>query len=75
MTRDLRRYNRNTYIGLVVGGLVLLFVVGGGLIYIFYGRAAAVSGLLCMGLGLIPITLIALILWFFDWVVRRANPQ
>jgi hypothetical protein len=36
MSRDLRKYIRQTNVRLVVGALVLLFVVGDGLIYLFY---------------------------------------
>ena len=44
--RDLRRYANQTNFRLIVGGLLLLFIVGDGLIYIIYGSAAAISGLL-----------------------------
>lgn len=73
MGRDLRQYARQTNRRLLLGGLLLLFVVGGGLIYLLYGREAASLGVLCILLGLTPIVLISLILWIFDWLVKRAN--
>jgi hypothetical protein len=58
VTRDLRRYARQTNVQLTVGALLLLFIVGDGLIYHFYGTGAAVMGLLCMLGGLLPVVLI-----------------
>jgi hypothetical protein len=73
MSRDLRHYARQTNIRLIVGGLLLLFIVGDGLIYLFYGPASAVTGLLCLLAGLFPLVLIWLALWFLEWITRRAN--
>lgn len=73
--RDLRRYARATNFRLIIGGLLLLFVVGDGLIYLIYGPAAAVSGLLCLGIGMVPLALIMLSLWIMDWIVKRANSK
>lgn len=73
MSRDLRHYARQTTTRLIVGGLLFLFIVGIGLIYIFYGQAAALSGLLCMGIGLLPVLLILLALALMEAVVKRAN--
>lgn len=75
MKRDLRAYTRQTRFRLILGALVLVFVVGEGLIYIIYGPQAAVSGLLCMGAGLIPVIMIVVILQILDWVVKKANPE
>lgn len=73
--RDLRKYMRQTNTRLIVGGVLLLLLVGDGLIYLVYGPAAAVSGLLCMSIGLVPILLILLAIWLLDWIVHRANPS
>ena len=73
MSRDLRDYARQTNVRLIVGGIFLLFLVGDGLIYIIYGPSAAVSGLICLGVGLFPIVLIMLALAVVDWIVKRAN--
>lgn len=71
MSRDLRRYARSTNARLVAGGILITFVVGLGLIYVFYGPAAAVSGMACLLAGLAPLLLIALALWGLDWFVRK----
>ena len=69
--RDLRAYARQTQLRLLLGFVALLYLVGGGLIYLFYGPAALVSGLLCLTAGLSPLLVIALLLWALDWLVRR----
>ena len=73
MTRDLRRYARQTNARLIIGGILLLYLVGGGLIYIFYGKSAALTGLACLTLGLAPVVLVWLILWVMEKVVEKAN--
>jgi TM2 domain-containing membrane protein YozV len=75
MTRDLRRYTRQTNTRLLAGGILILFLVGDGLIYLFYGRQAALMGLLCLLTGLAPLLLIWLILMAIEWVVKRANQE
>lgn len=70
MGRDLRHYARQTNLRLIIGFILLLFVVGDGLIYIFYGRNAALMGLLCLLAGLSPLVLILLTLWLIDWIAR-----
>ena len=73
MTRDLRKYARNTNIRLLVGFILLLFFVGGGLIYLIYGPQGAIFGFICLIAGLAPLVLIALLLWVMEWIVKRAN--
>lgn len=75
MVRDLRRYASQTNTRLALGGLFLLFVVGDGLIYVFFGRSAALLGLVCLLLGLAPLVLIWAALWVLDWLVKRANQE
>ncbi len=75
MKRDLRDYARKTNFGLVIGGIILLGVIGIGLIYWIYGQGAAVMGLLCLLGALLPIALIALLLFIIDRIVKHANPQ
>lgn len=75
MKRDLREYARQTNTRLIIGGILLLFIVGDGLIYWIYGPAAALSGLLCLGIGLVPILLIMLVLAVIDWIVKRADQE
>ena len=73
MSRDLRKYMKDTNVRLIVGALVGLFIVGDGLIWLIYGFGAAVMGLLCMLGAFIPIGLILLLLNLSDWIVKRAN--
>ena len=75
MSRDLRKYARNTTVRLVAGFIVLLLLVGDGLIYFIYGPQAAVSGLLCIGAGLVPVVLIIAALYLMDWIARKANEE
>lgn len=75
MSRDLRRYARQTNVRLIVGALLLLFLVGDGLIYLLYGPAAALTGLLCLLGGMLPVVLVVLALFILDWIARRANPE
>jgi len=73
MTRDLRRYIRQTNFRLIIGALLLLFIVGDGLIYIIYGSYAAFMGFICLLAGMIPVVMVMLIMLLLDWIARRAN--
>ena len=73
MTRDLRKYARQTNVRLGVGALLCLLLVGTGLIYYIYGPGAAVGGLLCLIAVLLPIGLIFLALGILDWIQKRAD--
>jgi hypothetical protein len=73
MTKDLRRYARQTNARLLVGFFLLLFIVGDGLIWAVYGREAALLGLLCLSAGLIPLVLIYAALWAMEQIAKRAD--
>ncbi|CAG1014359.1 hypothetical protein ANAEL_04959 [Anaerolineales bacterium] len=73
MSRDLRKYMRDTNVRLIAGAMLLLFIVGDGLIWVIYGPGAAVMGLLCILAALVPVVLILLLLALSDWIVKRAN--
>ncbi|HXD09395.1 MAG TPA: hypothetical protein VN653_04970 [Anaerolineales bacterium] len=73
MTRDLRKYARQTNVRLGVGAGLLLIIVGTGLIYLIYGPSAAVGGLLCLFAALVPIGLILLSFALLDWIQKRAD--
>jgi hypothetical protein len=73
MSRDLRKYMKDTNVRLIIGALALLFIVGDGLIWLIYGFGAAMMGLLCMLGAFLPIGLILLFLNLSDWIVKRAN--
>ena len=68
--RDLRGYARATQVRILVGALALLFGVGGTLIYLFYGPGGAGLGLACLAVALVPILLVAAVLWGFDRIGR-----
>ncbi len=75
MGRDLRKYRRQTTIRLIIGGLLLLFVVGTGLIYLIYGQPAAMSGFVCLALGMIPLLAILVFFWVIDWIIKRSHGE
>jgi hypothetical protein len=75
MTRDLRRYSRQTSFRLLLGFLVLVFLLGDGLIYLFMGRNAAIMGLVCLALGLAPAVLIWLLLALIGWLVQKERER
>jgi len=74
MSRDLRQFARQTNIRLIIGFLLLLFIIGDGLIFLFFGQQAALMGVICLFAGLSPVILIIIALWFIDWIVRRNDP-
>jgi O-antigen/teichoic acid export membrane protein len=73
MSRDLRKYARQTNFRLITGFVLILFLIGDGLIYLFFGRGAAIMGLICLLAVLVPIMLILAALWIIDWIARRYN--
>lgn len=75
MTRDLRKYAKQTSVRLGLGAFFLLFIVGVALIYFIYGAGAAMLGFLCLLGALVPVALIFLSLALLDWIQKRANPD
>jgi len=75
MSRDLRKYARQTSVQLGVGAVLVLFLVGDGLIYLIYGKGAALMGLSCLLIGLAPILLIVLLMLLLNWIVKLANRE
>jgi len=73
MSRDLRKYVKDTNVRLLAGAFLLLFVIGIGLIWIIYGFNAAISAFLCLLGAFVPIALIFIALYGLDWIVKRAN--
>lgn len=68
--RDLQKYSQQTIWQLIIGGLLIIIIVGGILIYLFYGYEALISGLICFGAGLLPLVLIFLFLTFLSRLVN-----
>ncbi len=54
-----------------MGLLILLFLVGDGLIALFWGWKSALMGVACILLGLVPLILTLLILWGIEWFVKK----
>ncbi len=73
MGRNLREHASQTNRQLVVGFLVLVFVVGDGLIYLLFGRQAALMGLICLIAALAPVVLVWLALGFVGWLGNRLD--
>jgi hypothetical protein len=69
--RDLRKYSRNTYLGLGLFGLIIIVIVGNILVRLFYGQDAMRLSISCMAVALLPGVLIILILAVMNWIARR----
>jgi energy-converting hydrogenase Eha subunit E len=72
---DLRKYAQQTKNRLVIGLLVLVATVGIFLICLFYGKNAALLGLICLGAILIPILLILLVLYIIERIANNGKKE
>lgn len=70
MSRDLRQYTKQTETRLIFGFLLLVFLVGDGLIFYFYGPGAGLMGLVCLGGMMVPVVLVVFFLWIAEKVVK-----
>jgi hypothetical protein len=70
---NLKKYESQTITRLIIGGILIVFIIGDGLILVFYGSGAAGLGLVCLAAAMLPILLIMLVIWLMDWIVKRAN--
>ena len=75
MSKDLRKYSRETNIRLLLGAFILLFIVGVGLIWLIYGQGAGGMALVCLLAALFPVVLILGIFIAIDWILSRARPK
>ena len=73
--KDLREYSKQTSIRLALGAFILLFVVGVGLIWLFYGGPAAGLGFTCLLAALFPVILILFVFVAIEWILKRARPK
>ena len=55
-----RRHWSQTQVGLILGGIFVLVVVGGGLIWLIYGRSAALIAASCF----LAVAAVGGLLWF-----------
>jgi hypothetical protein len=65
---DPRRHWRQTQVRLLLGGLLVVIVVGGGFVWVLYGRSAALTTVACLlgaagVMGLLWLLLSLLELW------------
>ena len=67
---NMRELHRRTERNLIIGGLVILFVIGGGLIWLLYGVDQAIMAELCMG-GLLA--LFGGVYWLILKIMRTIN--
>ena len=75
MSRDLRKYTKQTNFRLLLGAFILLFIVGVGLIWLIYGKGAGGMALVCLLAALVPIILILGMFLAIDWILSRARPK
>ncbi len=65
---------RGTQVRLILGGALILVLVGGGLIWLFYGRSAALVAVSCFLVILVIGGLLWLILRLMELWVRGDEP-
>ncbi len=73
--KDLREYSKQTNVRLILGAFILLFVVGVGLIWLFYGEGAAGLGLTCLIAAIFPVILILIVFVGFEWILKHVRPK
>jgi hypothetical protein len=66
-----RGHRARTDRNLLLGFFALLFIVGGGLIWYFYGAGAAALGVACIALGAGLVGLLALLMAGLQWLSDR----
>jgi hypothetical protein len=75
MTRDLRKYARQTNLRLVVGFLLLALLGGPALIGWLWGREAALLGVACVAAALVPAGAVWLLLALLGWLAKRLREE
>ena len=73
MANDPRKYNTQTRSHLVISFVVLLFTLGLGLIWLVYGKSAALIGFFCLLGMLIPVGLVALVMLGLNKIDKTIN--
>jgi uncharacterized SAM-binding protein YcdF (DUF218 family) len=71
---DPRHHWHQTQVQLLVGGLAVVGILGGGLVWLLYGRAAAITTWLCLLGGAFVLGLLWLVLGLLEWWVREDEP-
>ena len=73
MAKDPSKYNTQTRSRLVIWSVILLFTVGLGLIWLVYGNSAALIGFFCLLGMLIPVGLVALVMFGLNRINKKIN--
>jgi hypothetical protein len=68
---SLRKYSTQTNFRMVLWFIFLIIFIGLGLVWIFYGKSAALLGLLCLAGAGIPVGLIALSIFGLDTFIKK----
>lgn len=75
MPNDLNKYTNDTIRRLIYGTLIILFTVGLGLIWFFYGARAAGMGFLCLIGASVPVLLIIGVIFGMDFFMKRIDKK
>jgi hypothetical protein len=72
---DMRRHRSNTDRNLLLGFFALAAIVGGALIWIFYGTGAAALGIVCVAGGAVLAGIVVMLmlglLWLNEWLEKK----
>lgn len=71
---DPGRHRQQTQTRLVIAGLMILVGIGGGLVWLIYGRSAAITAVLCLMVVVGVIGLLWLILSLLELWVKEDEP-
>ena len=69
-----QQHRRQTRARLILGGMLVLLIVGGGLVWLFYGRTAALTAALCLLGAAAVMALLWLILALLERWVKDDEP-
>ena len=75
MKQDLRKYSQQTIKRVVIWGILLIFIIGNLMIFIFYGRQALLTGITCMLSGLLPLGAIYLVFLGLDYFLKKYHQR
>jgi hypothetical protein len=67
-------HRRQTQIRLIAGGLLILMIVGGGLVWVIYGFTAAITAVACLVGAALVMGFLWLILRLLESWVREEEP-
>jgi polyferredoxin len=71
MPIDPKKYNSQTRFRLILWFIILLFTLGLGMVWLIYGKNAALLGFFCLlGMG-VPVGLIAIVMFGLDKIVKK----